>query len=196
MAAMSDDPVALAMPVVLLALVVVVLVLVAGRGRGGVEGYTRTTRAQYKPSFPELVGHKVVVVVAGRSSPRPAPGTVVLDVDRAGVLVRDPRLPWVGMPATSVASEFRRKFGARYVSTSTRDARAKNSVTVVFDASTGRVTKVNVPRQWAMAPKPVGAAGLAVAINPPVNTRLTRPTLVLRTTRAGTVTSAKALATR
>lgn len=151
-------------------------------------------RQAYQPSYPEFVGRKVAVV---RAPPAPKdPETVYFVVAADGTLLRDPVLPWVGLPSGRVIQEFQRRFGARSVVSDTANKKRKDRVTVVVHAGSGKVKRVHIPRRWAMAPNVVDLVSkkysgrLGVSLNPAAGTRFSRKTLVLQTGGDGRVTSA------
>lgn len=172
--------------VVLAVLAAVLAVLAAATLRRPVhEGF-----AALKASAPEeLRGRRVAVV---RSLPdRRDRTTVYLVVDEAGRLRKNPRLPLEGTRLEDVMREMQTRFGERFVeATTARPARAGGKVRVVYDAQSRLVTRVLVPRQWAMPPRTLRLRGVTVALNPPAGAALQRPTLVLTASAAGVVGSA------
>lgn len=153
------------------------------------------TFRQLRTSYDELLKRKVALV--RRLPPRAQrdPGTVYFVVDAGGRLVRDPHIPYEGQEVRSVLTQLQSMFGTKAVeSVTSAQARRKDKVQVVYDARTQLVTKLRVPRQWAMPPRRLGLKNskrtVAVLVNPREGVPLREKTLVLQTGRNGRVTSA------
>lgn len=171
--------------VVAVTILVIVVAFLARRPRH--EAY-----APFRPLYDELLRRKVAVVRA--LPPRPDPATVYFVVDSQQRLVKNPKLPYEGMPLKAVMQEFQERFGARAVEATTVRKRATNKVQIVYDAQTQRVTRLLVPRQWSMPPRRLrvrsGRSPVRVLLNPRSGTSITSKTLVLVTGSDGRVTSA------
>ena len=100
-------------------------------------------------TFPEMVGMRVSVgKVASKD-----PSVVSFVVDAAGKIATPPVIPWAGRPVDAVMRAFQRKFGQRFVIGSTKNvAMQKDKVVVIHNATTKRVSKVLVPKQWSIQP--------------------------------------------
>jgi hypothetical protein len=144
-----------------------------------------------------LRGRTVEVV---RTMPRGAQrdrSKVYLHVDSNGRLVSNPRLPFSGDSLAQVQQALIEKFGAKTVRATTMrppDARSRaDTVWIVYDASTRKVTRVAVPPRWAMPPRMLDiqrkGTPTFVALNPKPGEQFKGRTLVVRTGKGNTVTS-------
>ena len=143
-----------------------------------------------------LINRKVAVVRAIPPKPQRDPAAVYFRVDPQGVLLEDPRLPWVGQPVSDTIAAMQNAFGVPTVESKTQDVKRDAKVVVVHDQRTNLTRKVNLPRRWAMPPSIIklvspGQPKLGVAINPAKGTRHARKTLVMVTGQDGKVVSAE-----
>lgn len=138
----------------------------------------------------DLVGRKVAVV---KTMPASAdPSTVYIQVDARNMLVRNPVIPYEGLPANRVVSVFQKKFGLSWVTTDTQDRASSDKVVVVHNPRTQLTTKVHVPSRWSIAPRQLalmdGKTRPFVAVNPSTGFRAQGKTVVLKTNAQGVAT--------
>ena len=160
--------------------VALVLAIVAMYLHGRFDSFT-TVKAS---TFPELVGMRVSVGKVASKDPT----VVSFVVDAAGKLTTSPVIPWAGRPVDAVMRAFQRKFGNSSVIGSTKNVAAqKNKVVVIHSATTKRVSRVLVPKQWSIQPDRLSVPRQTrVSLNP------TKPTagMVIVTDTKGVVKSA------
>ena len=116
-------------------------------------------------SLSRLVGQRVVV--ANKVSADSQAAFVTVTVNAQGTLASPIVVPYPGQSVDTMTRRFQLMFGPPHVQTSTKDVSLPDKVIIVYDASTRKTTKVNIPRRWSTTPDYLSVPlGTPVHLNP------------------------------